>query len=77
MKEQLSKPSEEIRRAAGENVTSAQAVAVPSSPDPKVFIGISLLIGFVVAGGLALFDPNREWTSGIPPVRSVFPLFNV
>ena len=73
LKEQLSKPSEEFGRAAGENVTSAQAVAVPTSPDPKVFIGISLLIGFVVGGGLALFDPKQGAEKRHPPSEVSFP----
>ena len=55
LKEQLSKPPEEIIRVGDENVTFAQAVAVPSSPDPSFFIGIALLIGLAIAVGLALF----------------------
>ena len=54
LKEQLSKTFEEIRRAAGENVTFAQAVAVPSSPKPTLSIGIALIVGLVIGVGLAL-----------------------
>jgi uncharacterized protein involved in exopolysaccharide biosynthesis len=77
-KEQLTKSDEEIREEAGENVTFAQPVAVPSSPVPAVFLGIALLIGLVTAIGLALFiergnqgarQSSRVGKGGLPKVK--------
>lgn len=49
---------EEIHHAAEDgNVSLAQAVAVPSSPNPKVCIGVALLIGLVGGILMAAFRP--------------------
>jgi len=42
----------DIERTSNRDVTFAQPNAVPSSPDPKVLIGVSLLVGLV--GGIAM-----------------------
>jgi uncharacterized protein involved in exopolysaccharide biosynthesis len=52
---ELSKAPEEIMRSAGKDVDFAQAVIVPASPKPKVFIGIALLGGLVAGIWLALW----------------------
>jgi uncharacterized protein involved in exopolysaccharide biosynthesis len=52
-KAQLAKTPEELRRSAGENVTFARAVAVPSTPNPPLIIGIAMLLGIIGGIGLA------------------------
>ena len=49
---QMGKTTEEIERRAGGNVTFAQADMVPSSPNPRILIGLALLIG--LGGGTAM-----------------------
>jgi uncharacterized protein involved in exopolysaccharide biosynthesis len=52
LKGQQGKTAEEIQRTAGGKVTFAQAVSVPSSPNPPVLIGFALLVG--LGGGIAM-----------------------
>ena len=52
LKAQLSKTTEEIERTGGEGVIFAQAVSVPSSPNPPVSIGLALVVG--LGAGIAL-----------------------
>lgn len=55
LKAQLGKSLEEVERTAGENVTFAQPIAVPSSPNHPLLIGISLFLGLVVSIGSVLW----------------------
>jgi uncharacterized protein involved in exopolysaccharide biosynthesis len=52
LKAQLSKTTEEIERTGGEGVIFAQAVSVPSSPNPLVSIVLALVGG--LGAGIAL-----------------------
>jgi uncharacterized protein involved in exopolysaccharide biosynthesis len=61
LEEQLSKSSEEILQAAGQNVTLAQPTTIPSSPSPLFVVGLSLLAGLVVGTGLALWLERGRW----------------
>jgi uncharacterized protein involved in exopolysaccharide biosynthesis len=58
-KAQLAKTPEELQRTAGENVTFARAVAVPSSPNPPRIIGIAMLLGLLGGIGLAYWLERR------------------
>jgi uncharacterized protein involved in exopolysaccharide biosynthesis len=55
IKEQLSKTPEDILKTAGENITFAQASAVPSSPKPLLVIGIALLVGLLMGIAIAIW----------------------
>jgi uncharacterized protein involved in exopolysaccharide biosynthesis len=55
MKELLSKTPKEILKTAGENITLAEASAVPSSPKPLLFIGLALLVGLLAGVGIAIW----------------------
>jgi uncharacterized protein involved in exopolysaccharide biosynthesis len=55
LKAQLSKTTEEIKRTGAGKVIFAQAVSVPSSPNPPVWIGLALLLGLGAGITLAAF----------------------
>ena len=62
-----SKELEEILRDAGAKVTLAQADAVPSSPNPRAILAISLLAGLMASVGLAIYlPPSRVARRGSP-----------
>jgi uncharacterized protein involved in exopolysaccharide biosynthesis len=54
VQEMVGKSPEEIRQNAGEYVSFAQVVRVPTSPDPVLFVGIALLAGLIVGVYLAI-----------------------
>jgi uncharacterized protein involved in exopolysaccharide biosynthesis len=58
IKAQLSRTTEEIERTGGANVILAQAVSVPSSPNPPVLIGLALVVG--LGAGIALAALRRR-----------------
>jgi uncharacterized protein involved in exopolysaccharide biosynthesis len=62
-KEQLTEAPEALLQAAGENVT--KATDAPSSPNPRVLIGLFLAIGVVVGLGVALWLERRRWAEAL------------
>ena len=59
MKEQLSETPDAILQAAAEHVT--EAISAPSSPNPPFVISLFLLVGLVVAVGVALWLERDRW----------------
>ncbi len=61
MKQELAQSSEEVLQAAGENVT--KAVAAPSGPNPRLVVGLLLLLGLAAGIAVALWLERHRWAA--------------
>jgi uncharacterized protein involved in exopolysaccharide biosynthesis len=60
IKEQLGKSPDDILKSAGENVTFAKASVIPSSPNPRLILGIALFLGIAAGPGLVLWLERKR-----------------
>jgi uncharacterized protein involved in exopolysaccharide biosynthesis len=61
----------EIESFTNDGVIAAQPVAVPSSPNPQLIIGIAMLLGLVAGIGIAILLDRLD-TSAPPPKSTLF-----
>jgi uncharacterized protein involved in exopolysaccharide biosynthesis len=59
LRRQMREPSDKILQAAGENVTKAMSVG--PSPKRSFVLGLSMLLGFTIGIGTALWLERRNW----------------